>query len=94
MSKCERCGGKVGFSVHPGRVIDGRRRGLGSSTTRYCTCLKTVHKRGASSPRPKSQKSSGLSVAEQLAVLADLREQGSLTEQEFQTMKNRLISGD
>ncbi len=38
--------------------------------------------------------SPGLSVAEQLAVLAELREQGSLTEQEFQTLKNRLISGD
>lgn len=88
MNICEKCGG---FKGDPLRTL---RRGLGSSTTRYCTCLTPLRKRGASSPRPKSQKSTGLSVAEQLAVLADLREQGSLTEQEFQTLKTRLISGD
>ena len=38
--------------------------------------------------------SPGLSVAEQLAVLAKLRKEGSLTEQEFQALKTRLISGD
>ena len=33
------------------------------------------------------------SIADQLAVLAKLRKEGSLTEQEFQTLKTRLISG-
>ena len=41
----------------------------------------------------KSQDSSVLSIAEQLVLLAQLRDSGALTEQEFQSLKSRLISG-
>ena len=47
-----------------------------------------------SATKKSSKVSSRLSIAEQLAVLAELRERGALTEQEFQTLKTRLISGD
>ena len=56
---------------------------------------------GLSLPKPpaprikkiKSQDSSVLSIAEQLVLLAQLRDSGALTEQEFQSLKSRLISG-
>lgn len=96
MQSCSKCGRekRVELTLEQMRRR-GRPRGLGGSTTQYCACapLRTVYKHGVSAPRPKSQKSSRLSIAEQLAVLAELREQGSLTEQEFQTLKTRLISG-
>ena len=58
-------------------------------------------KLGLSVPKPpaprikkiKSQDSSVLSIAEQLVLLAQLRDSGALTEQEFQSLKSRLISG-
>ena len=58
-------------------------------------------KLGLSVPKPpaprikkiKSQDSSVLSIAEQLVLLAELRDSGALTEQEFQSLKSRLISG-
>ena len=51
-------------------------------------------RRLAAGPKQKfSPKSSRLGIVNQLAVLAKLRKEGSLTEQEFQTLKTRLISG-
>ena len=49
-------------------------------------------------PAPRIKKinspdSSVLSIAEQLVLLAQLRDSGALTEQEFQSLKSRLISG-
>jgi hypothetical protein len=43
--------------------------------------------------RTSASVSPALSIAEQLALLAKLRKEGSLTEEEFQTLKNRLIDG-
>ena len=43
--------------------------------------------------KDKIQDSSALSIAEQLLLLAQLRDSGALTEQEFQSLKSRLISG-
>ncbi len=87
MGTCKNCGGALKRTYMP--------RGMGSSTTIYCNCagLRTVHKHGASTPKKKSSESSRLSIAEQLVVLAGLRFEGSITEQEFQTLKTRLISG-
>lgn len=54
-------------------------------------------KKRTTSPKATRQNTTivtpALSVAEQLAVLAKLRKDGSLTEQEFATLKSRLISG-
>ncbi len=41
----------------------------------------------------KSQASSALSIAEQLLLLAQLRDSGALTEWEFESLKSQLISG-
>ena len=56
---------------------------------------------GLSVPKPpvprikkiKSQDSPVLSIAEQLFLLAQLRDSGALTEQEFQSLTSQLISG-
>ena len=52
-----------------------------------------LQRRIAAGPKKKQAKTSRLSIAEQLAVLAKLRSEGSLTEKEFQTLKTQLISG-
>ena len=44
--------------------------------------------------KDKIQDSSALSIAEQLLLLAQLRDSGALTEQEFESLKSRLISGE
>lgn len=65
----------------------------GGDKKKYCRC----HEKREKSPKASRQNttfvSPGLSIAEQLAVLAKLRSEGSLTEQEFQTLKTRLIVG-
>ena len=47
-----------------------------------------------STKKPENKATLRPSIAEQLAILAKLRSEGSLTEKEFQTLKTRLISGD
>ena len=46
-----------------------------------------------STKKPKIKATLRPSIAEQLAILAKLRSEDSLTEKEFQTLKTRLISG-
>ena len=87
MSVCKKCG----------RSIDrGERLSLGSGRVPSCSCPRPVARREPSR-RETTQNityvSPAPSIADQLAVLAKLRKEGSLTEQEFQTLKTRLISG-
>ena len=83
MSVCKKCGlgsPKLGRGYTPG-----------------CECKeKSAAKRETSRREPIQNityVSPAPSIADQLAVLAKLRKEGSLTEQEFQTLKTRLISG-
>ena len=57
------------------------------------TKFKTSYFWPSSKIKNKIQDSSDLSIAEQLVLLAQLRDSGALTEQEFQSLKSRLISG-
>lgn len=74
-----------------------RNTSLGSGRQPACVCRRPAARR-ASSRRESTQNityvSPAPSIADQLAVLAKLCKEGSLTEQEFQTLKTRLISGD
>ena len=60
----------------------------------FCTCRE---KKSDAKPRVSKPKtiveSSSLSVAEQLVLLVQLRQQGALTEEEFAVLKSRLIVG-
>jgi len=69
---------------------------LGSGRPPHCHCPRPAAKRETSRREPTQNityVSPAPSIADQLAVLAKLRKEGSLTEQEFQTLKTRLISG-
>ena len=71
--------------------------GLGSGRLPHCHCPRPEAKRKTSRREPTQNityVSPSPSIADQLAVLAKLRKEGSLTEQEFQTLKTRLISVD
>ena len=88
--------GKLGLSVPkppaPRAPKRDRGRGLGGGTGGASWSSNRV----PPAPRVKkikSQDSSVLSIAEQLVLLAQLRDSGALTEQEFQSLKSRLISG-
>lgn len=48
----------------------------------------------ASTQKSEPQNLLAINIAEQLELLASLRSSGALSEQEFQTVKNRLISGE
>ena len=60
----------------------------------FCKCPEKRSPSSRTSRQDTIIVSPGLSGAEQLLVLAKLRKEGALTEQEFQTLKTRLISGD
>ena len=71
-------------------------RSLGSGRQPSCSCPHPEVRRKPSRREPTQNityVSPAPSIADQLAVLAKLRKEGSLTEQEFQTLKTRLISG-
>ena len=107
--RCRHCGGRKGglgsstsgtpvghnedtCSSRPGAPKRDRGRGLGGGTGGASWSSNRVP------PAPrikkiKSQDSSVLSIAEQLVLLAQLRDSGALTEQEFQSLKSRLIGG-
>jgi hypothetical protein len=95
MSLCSTCG----HLILTDEALERRSKRLGSSGRQspLCLCLHPKPRR-ASSRRESTQNityvSPAPSIADQLAVLAKLRKEGSLTEQEFQTLKTRLISGD
>ena len=61
----------------------------------FCRCPKD---KPASKPRTPRQsptfQSASLSVAEQLVLLVQLRQQGALSEDEFATLKSRLVNGE
>jgi hypothetical protein len=82
-SKCSKCGkGSPRLGGHYG-------------PNAFCRC---IEKTRTSTPRTPSRnpvvESSTLSVAEQLTLLLDLWLQGALTEEEFATLKSRLIYGE
>jgi hypothetical protein len=99
MAVCKNCGREI----DRGEDI----LSLGSGRQPSCRCPRPVARREPSR-RPVARRetsrhettqnityvSPAPSIADQLAVLAKLRKEGSLTEQEFQTLKTRLISGD
>ena len=60
----------------------------------FCKCGEESRESTRRTPRrSRVVESSTLSVAEQLSLLLDLRLQGALTEEEFATLKSRLIAG-
>lgn len=71
-------------------------KGFGSGRKPPCRCPRPAVKRKSSRAVP-TQKivhvTTSPNVAEQLALLARLHSEGSLTEREFQALKDRLISG-
>lgn len=89
MQVCSRCKNYIReFNEH-------RPRGLGHSTVQYCMCgpLRKPETLRKEPTQTITYVSPAPSIADQLAVLAKLRKEGSLTEQEFQTLKARLIDG-
>ena len=70
---------------------------LGSGRQPSCRCPRPAAKRETSRREPTQNityVAPTPTIADQLVVLAKLRKEGALTEQEFQTLKTRLISGD
>jgi hypothetical protein len=61
----------------------------------FCRC---PEKKPVKKPRATRQRSTfesaSLSVAEQLVLLVQLRQQGALSEDEFATLKSRLVDGE
>ena len=102
MSVCKNCGNSI---YEEGTYEEETPRSMGMSLP-TCSCPRPVARREPSR-RPVARReparreptqnityvSPAPSIADQLAVLAKLRKEGSLTEQEFQTLKTRLISG-
>ena len=83
---CARCG----------RLISTNELSLGSGMQPTCQCPRPVTRRQSTRQTPTQNityVSSTPSIAEQLVLLAKLRSDGALTEQEFQTLKSRLVSG-
>jgi hypothetical protein len=83
---CARCG----------RLISTNELSLGSGMQPTCQCPRPASRRQSTRQTPTQNityVSSTPSIAEQLVLLAKLRSDGALTEQEFQTLKSRLVSG-
>jgi len=83
---CARCG----------RLISTNELILGYGMQPTCQCPRPATRRQSTRQTPTQNityVSSTPSIAEQLVLLARLRSDGALTEQEFQTLKSRLISG-
>ena len=59
----------------------------------FCSCTEVKRTATPRAPRRNpSVESSSLSIVEQLELLVNLRLQGALTEEEFVTLKTRLIA--
>ena len=89
LSKCVLCGIPL---------VGIRGRGLGSSTSgpvnRCNVCGSVLNQKiSLSFVRKKSPKLSKPNVVEQLSLLVQLYQGGALTEQEFLTLKSRLVDG-
>lgn len=75
--RCSKCGKPPG-------------RGYGPN---HCRCIEVKRTATPRVPRRNpSVESSSLSIVEQLKLLVNLRRQGALTEEEFVTLKTRLIA--
>ena len=77
-------------------ISTGTELSLGSGRQPTCSCTRSRTQRESTRRTPTQNityDSSTLSIAEQLVLLVKLRSDGTLTEQEFQTLKNRLVSG-
>jgi hypothetical protein len=77
-------------------ISTGTELSLGSGRQPTCSCTGLRFTRQSTRQTPTQNityDSSTLSVAEQIVLLVKLRSDGSLTEQEFQTLKNRLVLG-
>jgi hypothetical protein len=103
---CRHCGGRLGGigSSTSGTPVGHREDTCSSrpgAPKRPQESQRAVRGLGYFPPKPptprikkiKSQNSSALSIAEQLLLLAQLRDSGALTEQEFESLKSQLISG-
>ena len=89
-SKQRHCA-KCGLLISTGTELS-----LGSGRQPTCSCMGLRFTRQSTRQTPTQNityDSSTLSVAEQIVLLVKLRSDGSLTEQEFQTLKNRLVLG-
>ena len=78
------------------RLISTNELSLGSGMQPTCQCPRPATRRQSTRQTPTQNityVSSTPSIAEQLVLLAKLRSDGALTEQEFQTLKSRLVSG-
>ncbi len=87
MSVCKKCGG----STDRGSELS-----LGSGRLPSCRCPRPTARRETSRREPTQNityVSPAPSIADQLAALAKLRDEGSLTEIEFIALKTRLIFG-
>jgi hypothetical protein len=86
-NRCSRCG-LYKTNYDPNSLGSGRRAG--------CLCPRPTTRRQSARQTPAQNITyvpSTPTVAEQLVQLAKLYSAGALTDQEFQTLKTRLISG-
>ena len=77
-------------------ISTGTELSLGSGRQPTCSCMGLRFTRQSTRQTPTQNityDSSTLSTAEQIVLLVKLRSDGTLTEQEFQTLKNRLVLG-
>jgi hypothetical protein len=91
MAKCANCG----YTILTKRERDDGRLGSGREPTCICARPSPVQRR-----RPRIEPTQNVtyvapapSIADQLAVLARLFREGSITKKEFEILKSRLISG-
>ena len=88
--RCTECGLLISTGTNTSELS------LGSGRQPSCSCTRSRNKRESTRQIPTQNityDSSTLSTAEQIVLLVKLRSDGTLTEQEFQTLKNRLVSG-
>lgn len=91
-NRCARCGYII--LSKEARARQAERLGSGRQPT--CVCPRPSTRRAIQHREPTQNITYVVpppSIADQLAVLAKLLKEGSLTKEEFQTLKTRLISG-
>lgn len=89
---CSKCGRRI-LSRRERELSEGR---LGSGREPSCICPRPAARRAGPRHEPAQNityVAPAPSIADQLAVLAKLFKEGSLTKEEFQQLKTRLISG-
>jgi hypothetical protein len=89
-SKQRRC-------IRCGLLISVNELSLGSGKQPTCSCSRPATRRQSTRQTPMQNityVSATPTIAEQLVLLSKLRSDGALTEHEFQTLKNRLMSDE